>query len=132
METGHTSVTMVIQAKGPTTTVELPLGLNEKKVTSLKLVNYVVDSGSLPTPFFQLRLDRNFKTESLTSGGGLRCDTIILPSNACQFTRAVNVGLERLMPRVFTLDLFDDEGAPMSDEAGTFTFWFEVGVVNWW
>jgi hypothetical protein len=132
MESNQHTVTMVIRVPAGIATVDLPLALNDKVITGMRLVNYTIDV-PLVSEFIQLRFGQGFKVECLTSGVGLRSDAIIIPVGAFAtmfFMRPINVSIgTRKFPRVFTVETYDDQGALLAGV--NITFHFEVDVASW-
>lgn len=127
MEKGSNNVMMVIKVTQPHQMIDLPTGLNDKAVTSLKLWNVSTD---IANKYIQLRFSEGFRAETMTSGEGLRSDAMIIPLSDVGFPRTFEVTLNTRMPKSFVAEVYDEAGLEI--QAPNLTLWFDVGVVNWY
>lgn len=127
------TIQMVIRIKSNPGQIELPVGLNDKMISGLELVNWNLEipgSNQVQPPFIQVSFSQGFMIENLNSGPGLRNDSITIPITGFQHPRPIVIKPKRLIPRVFSCSVYDDNGSPLEFE--DLTMWFDVKITNWW
>ena len=125
-------VPLVLDLARQHTLVELPIQV-EGTMTEITLVSWHLDSATDPGPYFQVRFSNGLEVRNLTFGGrddggaivGVpMVDAIQIPFR--RTTLRVPVIRRSMISRVFTVDLFDSGGNPLTPERCV--LWFHIAI----